>query len=81
MSVYVLALNSERRVFFRWKCISAAEARAVLMRVNKAFSHCLSKIAISGKPVDDLFFHPDDYDRTMNFTYCTHPRYYAGRGV
>lgn len=79
MAVYVLTINPERRMMFRWKCISTSEARRLQTRISKAFSNCIGAITINDKPNDDILFPTDNYDSTMNFTYCTHPSYYVGR--
>ena len=79
MAVYLLTINPERRIMFRWKCISTAEARRLQMRIAKAFIHCIGRISIHDSPKDEAMFPPGTYDKTMNFTYTTHPRYYVGR--
>lgn len=80
MSIYVLALNPERKMLFRFKCLSAVEGRGIVTRLGKCFSHCLSNITLSHRIDDHLLFKPGSYDSVKNFTYEQNKYWYIDRG-
>lgn len=79
MSVYVLALNPEREILFRFKCLSAVEGRGIITRLSKCFSHCLSNIALCHRVDDHLLFNKDAYKTIKNFTYEQNKYWYIAR--
>ena len=82
MSVFVLAMNLERRKLFVWKCISSNEARGIQKRLYNAFGDTLSRLSTQDKPRDEFLYPSSLYDEVVNFTYENAKDYYiAGRGL
>ena len=79
MSVYVIALNPERRMVFRWKCFSVVEARGICRILACSFNHCLSNITLTHRLEDEILHNREAYDTVKHFTYETHPDYYIAR--
>lgn len=79
MSVYVLALNTSRRILFRWKCNNVTEARGIARNMCTIFGHCLKNITLSHRLDDAILHNRNLYDAVKHFTYETHPSYYMVR--
>lgn len=79
MSVYVLALNPQRKMLFRFKCLSAVEGRGILRRLVTCFGHCLSNISLSHRSDDHLLFSEHSYNSVKNFTYEQNKYWYISR--
>lgn len=76
MSVFLLALNEERGILFTWKCLSTAEARGIMRRIHRSFSHCLNPIAIHHSRSDKVLIPKSKYTKQVHFTFESHPYYY-----
>lgn len=69
MTVFVIALNPERRMLFVWKCNAVSEARSIVRRLVVLFGHCLSNVTLNHKSRDAILHKQCHYDEVVNFTY------------
>jgi hypothetical protein len=79
MSIYVLALHSERKMLFRFKCMSAEEGRSIVRRLSVCFGHCLNIITLCHRRDDHLLFKEGSYNKVKNLTYEQNRYWYISR--
>lgn len=78
MSVFVLAVNTKRKMLFRWKCMGTAEARRLLNIIAKTDLN-LQNLTVSSKMEDKILHQKHTYNKTINFTYEQNKYWYIDR--
>ena len=76
--VFVIALNTELRTLFVWKCGATTEARGIIRRLVKVFGHCLHNITLTHSSRDNILHKQSDYNKVVNFTFESRPDWYRG---